>query len=188
MKGIEAATLEIKRLTSDSFVDFRLVDDGYEGDVYSFVKCRLMGNYMEKFRASHNVVSVLDSYDSPVYLSDSEVEQFLVDDSQEEIKQFRYGDAVLVGGEDVFSGLKGVVVKAERLRSEVLFRFHTLSLRKWLSNEELILVGNVFSHLKFPAKDISFLQQRDKHPVTKEARGVGSGKFDRHSNREGKEE
>jgi hypothetical protein len=188
IKGIEVVTQEVKRLTSDSFVDFHFVDDGYDGDCYSFVKCRLMGDYMERFRASHYVVSVLDSYDSPAYLGDEEVEQFVVDDSQDEINQLRYGDIVLVGGDGVYSGLKGVVVVSEQLHSQVLFRFHTLSLRRMVSNEELILTGNVFSHLKFPAVDISFLQQRGKHPIMKEEGGVSSGKSDRRSNREDKEE
>jgi hypothetical protein len=187
VRGVEAVTQEIKRLAGDSFMDFRIVDDGYEGDSYSFIKCRLMGNYMEKFRGSPNVVSVLDSYDSPVYLGDEEVEQFIIDDSQDEVKQFVYGDMVLVGGEGPFSGLKGVVVGSEQLQSEVVFRFHTLSLRRWLLNEELILTGNVFSCLKLPVTDISFLQKRGKFPVM-EKRGVSSGKPNRVPDRKGKQD
>ncbi len=171
-KGADVVRHEIKRMTSDAFVDFHLVDDGFESDCYSFVKCKKgMGNYMEKFRASRHVMSVLDSYDSPTYLSDYEVRSFIKDEQRKEIRLFSYGDMVLVEGEGVFSKLNGVVVRPGDERSLVLFRFHTVSMREWLSNDELIRLGSVFDKLKFPV--LSDVANR-KFPVIKEADSVSS--------------
>ena len=188
-RGFEAAQHELARLVGDCFVDFRMVDDGFDGDCYSFLKCRLdMGNFMEGLRLSANVMSVLDTYDSPSYLSDEEIEQFIVDDDDEVVQQLRYGDTVQVGGDGTFSGLKGVVTLAGLGESQVLFRFHTVTLRRWLKNEELILTGNVFSRLKLPVTDSSLLKCRSgKCPVVEE-RGVSTGKSNRLSHREGDKE
>lgn len=182
-KGIDVVRHEIKRMTGDSFVDFHLVDDGFESDCYSFVKCRKMGNYLEKFRASRHVVSVLDSYDSPAYLSDDEVGAFIHDEQKKETGKFSFGDMVLVEGDGIFSKLKGVVVGMSDERSLVLFQFHTVSMREWLSNDELVNQGSVFTKIKFPV-----ITSKRKFPVIKESGDVNSCKRNRSSDREDKQD
>lgn len=181
-KGIDIVTSEIKRLASESFVDFHLVEDEYGGDNYSFVKCSLTGDYMERFRASFNIVSVLDSYDCPVYLSDEEVEQFIESGKVENAQYFYYGDMVTIEGEGVFSGLKGVVIDATTKHSLVTFRFHTVSLQSWIENEDLVPNGTVFSHLKLPVTNPDFLVRRNKYPIIREEKSVSPGEPYRDSN------
>jgi hypothetical protein len=155
-KGLEVVTKEMRKLAGDSFVDFRMVDDGFDGDSYSFLKCNpTIISYMDNFRKNTNVVTVLDSYENPTMLSDEEVVPF-VSEEDKEILGTRYGDMVQVLGEGYFSGLHGVVIGGGVEYSEVLFRFHTVTKRERLSNEELILIGNVFKKLKIPLVDVVF--------------------------------
>jgi len=177
----------MKRIAGDAYLDFCFVDDGYDEDRYSFLKCRTDMNVMERLRASHQIISVLDSYDNPVYLQDHEVRQFINDGKDKERKRFAYGDSVTVGGEGVFSGLQGVVIALQSRHSLVAFRFHTLSVEEWIANEELTKTGNVFSYLKFPVTNKSFLKRQTKYPITEE-KDVGPGQPDRQSNREGDED
>lgn len=178
-RGEAEARQEIKRLTGDAFVDFRMSDDGFDGDCYCFVKCDLSANFIENYRRSAMIVTVLDSYENPAYLSDEEVFEF-TDREEGDVLCPRYGDTVAVQGESPFSGLYGVVVEPGLERSRVMFRFHTVTKRRWLENEELILVGNVFSRLKRPVIEDKFLQCRDKKcPVPKEKGRVSTGKRNR---------
>ena len=61
-RGEEEASLEVKRLSGDAFVDFRMSDDGFEGDCYCFVKCKIDDiSFLQKFRRSSMIVAVLES-------------------------------------------------------------------------------------------------------------------------------
>ena len=184
-KGTEVVHDEMRRLAGDSFIDFRFVDDEFDSDSYSFVKCRIKGAYMEKFRASHYIVSVLDSYDSPVYLEDKDVLQFMADKEPEVTLRFNNGDTVRVDGEGYYANLYGIVLEGMDLQSLVLFRFHTLSIQVWLSNEELVKTGSFFDYLKFPVTNREFLIKREKYPISREAKNVSSGECNRNPDREG---
>lgn len=164
-------TREVAGLAGDYFVDFRVADDEFEGDFYAFVKC-LEGMGIEAFRRSSSIVAVLESYDNPTYLGDREVADFV---SREPAVQcepctgVRDGDIVAAGGEGVFSKLNGVVAIAGCDQSLVMFRFHTVTRREWIPNEELIITGNVFSRLKLPVRDTNLFQADGRrYPVIKE--------------------
>src|SRR5690606_22276715 len=105
--------------------------------------------YLENFRNSPYITSVLSSYDSPTYLPDSEVDGFVVTE-EEDVPCLSYGDSVLVGGSGVFSGLNGIVILHGCEESCVMFRFHTVTVRQWISNIDLSKTGNVFEKLKLP--------------------------------------
>jgi hypothetical protein len=166
-KGADFAYKEMKRLTGESFVDFKMVDDGFDNDCYSFVKCSTETDvFMDGFRKSTNIVTVLDSYDKPTLLSDEEVISFLTDGEKEEFGT-KYGDMVLVEGNGHYSGLHGIVVNGGEVESEVLFRFHTITRRKKLKNEDLQITGNVFKRLKIPVTNVTLMEGRSKFPVIK---------------------
>jgi len=177
-RGIEVATQEIRRLAGESFIDFRMVDDGFDGDCYSFLKCRKDVS-MEGFRKCPHVVSVLDSYDNPTFLGDDEVQSFIQEEEHDALCT-RYGDMVIVEGESPFAGLSGVVIKEQPEESLVLFRFHTITKRKWLRNDELIVTGNVFKYLKLPVTNLRLQKGHGKSPViTERTKGVNTGECDR---------
>jgi hypothetical protein len=148
-RGPVAAKEEVCRLAGDAYVDFRLANDDFDGELYSFVKVDKRLLSLESFRKSQRILGVLSSYDSPTFLSDSEVQGFVVDEEVEHTC-FRYGDMVSVSGDNPFSGLKGVVELPGYDESQVIFRFHAETKRAWLDNTELEVYGNVFDVVKFP--------------------------------------
>jgi hypothetical protein len=176
-RGEDVVTREIAGLAGDVFMDFKVADDEFDGDFYAFVKCSARPS-MERFRRSSSIVAVLESYDNPTYLDDSVVDDFLL--REPERTGVRDGDMVAVGGEGVFSKLNGVVVLGGREESLVLFRFHTVTRREWISNEELIVTGNVFLRLKLPVRDASLFQADGRrYPVIMEEEDVDKGERDR---------
>jgi hypothetical protein len=177
-KGVDVAQKEMSRLAGDSFIDFKMVDDGFDNDCYSFIKCDVDID-IEGFRKSANVVTVLDSYDNPTFLADDEVMAFANVDK--EIIGTKYGDTVIVEGEGHYSGLHGVVIKEGDTESEVMFRFHTVTKRIRLSNEELFLTGNIFNKMKIPLTNVKLSEgQNGKFPVVERRnKGVDKSEFDR---------
>lgn len=171
-KEEDVVTREIAGLAGDHFVDFGIADDDFDGDFYAFVKCA-EGVAMDPFRKAPSVVTVLESYENPVFLGDAEVEGFL--SREPEVSSVRHGDAVSVGGDGVFSKLNGVVVLAGRSKSMVMFRFHTVTKREWIPNDELIVTGNVFSRLKLPVCDATLFQAGGRFPVVTEEGDVDKG-------------
>lgn len=174
--GVEAVKTEVRRLAGDSYVDFCLVDDGFGEDCYAFVKCRVMGTFLDEFRRSPYVVSVLSSYDNPTYLEEDEVKKFITIE-EEAPTCLSYGDMVEVNSEGVYGGLHGVTVFGGCEESQVLFRFHTVTRRVWLNNKDLKRVGSVFSYLKFPVLSDTFSRVERKYPVLEEAKIVGASEF-----------
>ena len=179
-KGMDVATREVARMTGDAFLDFQMVQDEFDGDSYAFVKCRTGTlDHIERYRRSSNVVAVLESYDNPSYLTDDEVSGFV---SREEPgrEELRYGDMVMVGGEGVYSKMNGVVTLAGAGEAQVMFRFHTVTRREWIPEDELIVNGNVFSRLKLPVSSDRLVRgEKGKCPVVKEASDVDTSKRDR---------
>jgi hypothetical protein len=173
----------MSKLMGSSFCDFRMPDDGVGDYCYAFIKCSLEEGYMEKLRRSPHVLMVLESYDSPTFLGDDEVENFIVVEDEVEAPCLAYGDEVKVGGDSPYVGLCGIAVFAGCEATQVLFRFHTISRRIWLPNRVLRKTGNVFSRLKFPVADVEdFLRKLErKHPVSEDD-NADSKKSDRDSN------
>ena len=175
-RGESVAEAEMKTLFSNAFVDFRLVDDGFGEDCYSFVKCHLEGDYLEKLSVSPYVVTVLSSYKSPTYLSDDEVENFLLKD-EKDISSFNDGDIVRVVSKHVYKGLWGIVVFVDENKIQVLFRFHTVSRWIWFENSDLCVEGSVFNFIKGSVKKIEPFSNQIESSVSQEARGVNSCEF-----------
>ena len=179
-QGIKAARDAMWSLAGEAFLDFRLVDDGFDSDAYAFVKCRPDLLNMDGFRTSSRVLSVLDSYGKPTFLNDDEVYGFVVEEAVE-TQCLNYGDTVL-SLEGPYSGLHGVVSLPGCVTCLVLFRFHTVSKREWMGNETVVRTGNVFSRLKVPVLSDSLFGKDKKYPIL-ESDLVCSGQSDRKSNR-----
>lgn len=171
-KGEDVVTREIAGLAGDAFIKLRVADDEFDGDFYAFVNCDT-GVSMEPFRKASSIVAVLESYDNPAFLGDDEVADFLR--REPEVTGVRHGDMVSVGGEGVFSKLNGVVMLAGSAESLVMFRFHMVTKREWVPNEELVVTGNVFSRLKLPVRDARLFQAGGKFPVIMEDGDVDKG-------------
>ena len=164
-RGALVARQEVQRLAGDDFVDFCMADDGFGEDCYAFVKCKIPGNFMEQFRRSSNVVTVLSSYDSPTYIDEKEVIGFVEKDDGDAVGCLGYGDIVTVLGDTPYTRLKGVVVLAGCEESQVMLRFHTVNIRVWIPNLELQVDGSAFKYVKIPETE----EPTDrKYPVLKE--------------------
>jgi hypothetical protein len=176
-KGIEACKNEMQRLMGNSFIDLQIVDDGFEEECYAFIKCDISGNYMEKLRYSSYVDKVLASYDSPTYLQDEEVKKFVTVE-EKELECFQYGDIVKIEGESAYVGLNGVIVLVADLKSQVLFRFHTMSQKMWFENNDLKKNGSIFTYINLPI-DCTII----KHPVSEGKYIVNPSESDRGTHR-----
>lgn len=144
-KGEEATRHEIERVMGTSVNDFRMRDDGLGDDCYVFVKCKDAN--IDGLRRDPNVVTVLESYDNPSWLSDDEVNGFFASEAPK-TPVTTDGDAVVVTGDGVYAGLHGVVVSGAEQESEVMFRFHTVTKYETISNDKLIVGENILSRLK----------------------------------------
>lgn len=159
--GEDAVRREIKALAGEYYIDFRM-EEGFDGDAYAFLKF-VVGMPFKKFRKSSGIVAVLESYDNPSYLTDEEVLGFV--ERNDEVSGTKYGDIVMVGGDGVYSGLYGVVSVPGIDSSEVVFKFHTVSRREVLGNDELEVLGNVFSRLKIPVVGGIVKSESCKFPI-----------------------
>ena len=163
-QGPVAVRDEVKRLAGDSYLDFKLVDDGFDGERYAFVKFDLSNMSLEPFRRSPRISSVLSSYDHPTYLGDDDVYGFVIEDEDSEVLVPAHGDMVEVVGDGPYSRLKGVVSLPSVGVSQVIFRLHTMSRRAWINNEDLDRYGSVFASVKFPTTQ-EFCFSLQKYPV-----------------------
>ena len=145
-KGVDAAREEVGRIVGCELEGFRLRDDDLGDDCYAFLKCPQPPN-MDGLRRSPSVITVLDSYDNPSYLTQKEVDDFLDGDASD-CPVTHEGDAVKVRGDGTYAGLHGIVVTGGSEESEVVFRLHTVTKCECLSNEDLIVGENVLPYLK----------------------------------------
>lgn len=175
-RGEETVRREMQALAGDYYVDFRM-EEGFDGDAYSFLKS-IEGMPMDSFRRASGVVAILESYDNPSYLTDEEVIGFV--EREEEVMGTKCGDEVLVGGTSPYSGLHGVVSSPGAESSEVAFRLHTVSRREVIGNEELEVLGNVFSRLKIPVVGGIFMKRSSgKTPYILEGESVDTSELNR---------
>lgn len=164
-KGDEKVLKEVQTLAGESFIDFRINNDGFDGDSYAFLKC-LKSIDMGPLRKSSNIVAVLDSYDNPTFLTDREVTDFTDVEEEEEKIYTQYGDMVEVIGNGYYAGLHGVVIEGGCDSSLIIFKFHTVTKKEKISNDDLVVFQNAFNKLKIPVKNIKVKEGRDgKYPI-----------------------
>jgi hypothetical protein len=149
-QGELAARKEVAKLAGDSFVDFKLTDDGFEGECYAFLRCVPELLPMSNFRSSNRVIGVLDSYSNPKFLTDKDVQDF-IKVPEKQSQTFKFGDTVLVL-DGRMAKLYGIVVGSAGNSSLVLFRFHITTREEWIDNNDLSLTGTAFSVFKFPVQ------------------------------------
>lgn len=138
---------EVKKAFGSDFLGFSITPDVSKSeDVYAFVKCKNYHNHKDGIRNCIAIKSVLASIDSPCFLSDDEVLQFLdsaaVNLSNE---RFKIGDIVEVTN-GCYKGLHGVVTEVMKKQMySVLFSFHIRRFQEKISAQDLELSCNVLN-------------------------------------------
>jgi hypothetical protein len=124
--------------------------DGSE-ETYTFVKCRDYHSHLNRLRHSPAIKTVLTSFDSPCFLSDVEVKDFI--DSANPVvdtREFHAGDVVQIKN-GFLSNLVGLIIKPVGKSSySVAFSFHIRKFRHHISAKDLTLVGNIFKVVRSP--------------------------------------
>jgi hypothetical protein len=141
---------EMRSAFEADFVDFAMMFDGSE-ETYAFVKCHDYHSHVNRLKHSPAIKLVLSSFDSPSFLSDLEVRDFVASASPKvETGEFRTGDVVRVKN-GFLSNLVGLVIKAVgKKRYSVAFNFHIRRFRQCISAKDLTLVDNVFRVVRSP--------------------------------------
>jgi transcription antitermination factor NusG len=138
---------EIRKAFGVDFLDFAITPDVSKSeDVYAFVKCKSYHNHKEGIRNCIAIKSVLASIDSPCFLSDDEVKQF-VDSAAVTLsdERFKVGDIVEVTN-GMYKGLHGIVIEVQKKQVySVLFSFHIRRFQEVIRAQDLELSCNVLS-------------------------------------------
>lgn len=118
---------------------------------YLFVKVKNYFNYVKALKDSNVIFGVLDSYDSPSFISESEVYKFR-DSLKHKFNtdELKNGDVVQIK-EGFLKNLKGVVIdKINETKYKVMFKFHTHSMVETMYRKNLVYVSNIFDvdHIK----------------------------------------
>jgi len=148
------------------FVDFSMAFDGSE-ETYAFVKCHNYHSHVDRLKHSPAIKTVLASFDSPCFLSDLEVKDFITSAKPTvESGVFKTGDVVRVKN-GFLSNLVGLVIKAVgKRRYSVAFNFHIRRFRQRISAKDLILVGNVFRVVRSPVVAPAKVRRRVRRPLS----------------------
>lgn len=157
-----AVASEIQRIFGDDLKEARIVcDDAMEqsGEYFTLVCCSDYQRHIEDLKDSAAVLRVVPSYNSPAFLSESEVDSFAK--SVDEVpppKEFAYGDMVTINDTvkpqnlQYLSGLYGLVVGYGKRTGwlVVYFRFETRSFKYTITSTSLNYCGNVFESIRVP--------------------------------------
>ena len=161
-------SIDIQYLKGDNFVDLikaelvnifgkdlcdiviiadKLSDECYEMQLenYLFVKVNNYHSYIDRLRDSEMIFGVLDSYETPSFLSDDEVYKFKNSMQVKfgHMEQLQEGDIVCVK-EGYLKNLKGVVIKAlANNKFKVIFKLYTKSFIKTMWRNNLVLENNI---------------------------------------------
>jgi hypothetical protein len=166
---------EMVKVFGEDFISFAMACDCTD-EVYAFVKCREYYGHIDRLRHSPAIKSVLSSFDSPCFLSDIEVSNFIESTKPKaSVSIFRPGDVVKVTGGPL-SNLFGIVVReAGGGRYAVAFRFHTRKFREHILGEHLTLEENLFNFVRQPVvypteachhpESVSDIQERIIHEL-----------------------
>jgi hypothetical protein len=134
----------------DDFVDFVMTFDGSE-ETYAFVKCLNYHRHIDRLKHSPAIKTVLASFDSPCFVSETEVRDF-ISSANPPVRscEFRAGDVVrVVNG--ALSNLVGLVVEdAGKNRYLVSFSFHIRRFRQRIPAKDLTFIGNIFRVVRSP--------------------------------------
>ena len=142
---------EMRDSFEGDFIDFDMAYDGSE-ETYAFVKCLDYHSHINRLRHSPAIKSVLSSFDSPCFLSDSEVKDFIVSATPKiETGEFKTGDVVLVK-KGVFANLVGIVLKPAKKKSHysIAFKFHIRHFHESIPASDLHFVDNIFRVIRVP--------------------------------------
>jgi len=137
---------ETRKLFIGEVDDIYIVPVG-EGEYYILADCRDYFSHSEDIRRAKWVISILNSYDDPVFLSREEVDKFVESSRAGDSDYFNIGDAVLAL-DGAVSGLYGIVVACSDSSCDVLFRFNTTDVVKTVANHALKSMGSIFKHHK----------------------------------------
>jgi hypothetical protein len=141
---------EMRSAFEGDFIDFAMTFDGSE-ETYAFVKCSDYHRHVTRLRHSPAIKTVLASFDSPCFVSESEVRDF-IESANPPVRsgEFRVGDVVrVVNG--CLANLAGLVVKEMGKNCYlVAFRFHIRRFRQRILAKDLTLVGNIFKMVRSP--------------------------------------
>ncbi len=168
-RGAEAVEEELSSVLDRSIRGVHFVEGSVDGEQYCLVRCGDISDCMESLRSSNWVHSVLESFDHPKYLTEEEIADFITK-PEEPCPLMRYGDTVLVVGDDTFNNLYGIVMFGGPEECQVMFKFHIAVVRKWMSNRMLTRTGNVFDYFKRPVTNqAAFLNRRQQRvPVSRD--------------------
>ena len=162
-KGEKALEIEMGRIFGDDLREIRAVKDNDDvsevEEYYSFVKCISYHDHIDSLVRSMVVRGVLDTYDNPTFLSESDVIQFVGDVEAETTPlTLTVGDIVEVK-DGYLSGLTGIVSKVLGAgKFYVFFSFHIRNLYEEFHISSLTLIDNVFCHLKSPVSSTNLVQ------------------------------
>jgi transcription antitermination factor NusG len=156
-RGIAAVREDTERVFGDDFLGFELVDTDQE-EVYAFAKCADYLSHLSSIRGSPAIKGVLPSFDSPFYLSDKEVRDFVNSSKPAPPSHLKRGDIVAVKA-GYLKNLTGIVVKGLS-RGEYMVVFRLFMKRFWeeLPASHLERTGNLFDMLPsdFRGQRVSF--------------------------------
>jgi len=124
----------------------------YPSEEYIFVRCCNYFDHLADLKITREIIGVLEAFDRPSPVPDSQIEQFRKSSSPlgGELFLLRVGDIV-----SVISGhcrhLKGIVVGAGQAGYyEVLFKLFSRVFTRLISSKDLVYEGSVFSKVKSP--------------------------------------
>lgn len=142
---------EIKKIFGKDFIDFSLTPSDNTEETYAFVKARNYSSHSERFASSALVKCILPNSESPFFLSDQEVFDFVTSATpQGDTNKFIPGDIVRVT-KGYLSNLTGIVIgSSEKDQYAVVFRFYLRHFSEIVNVSCLERHGNIFDLVKFP--------------------------------------
>lgn len=117
---------------------------------YIFVRCSDYFSHVPALKACRVIKGVLDSYDSPSFVSPDEVDEFQETvEAKGQTGELLMGDVVRVR-EGRLKNLQGVVVSMSGTRYVVFFKLFTRRFTERISKKNLVRMGSIFDTFKFP--------------------------------------
>jgi hypothetical protein len=164
----EALERSICGVVGEDFIELRVLpDENYVEDAYAFLKCHNFPEHVQNLRKVNAIRTVLDSYASPRYLMEEEVEGLFKKETPKGSDSILiYGDVVRIT-EGYLNGLTGIIYERdEEGLYRVCFKLHTRSFIDILPRSILDYESNLFDELKFPVllyrikdKDVAVIPQ-----------------------------
>lgn len=143
---------------------------------YVFVRCRDYFNHASTLKSCKLIRGVLDSYNSPSFVSNDEMSVFRdTVEAHEQTGDLLVGDVVRIR-EGKLKNLQGVIVATSDSHYVVFFKLFTRRFSERIFKKNLVWMGSIFDMFKFPVvellKNVSgehLLKSGDVAPVALEA-------------------